>query len=426
MRFIGSIIVILILFSNIFGSEDSPISDPLTAKKVDEGNVSYRHGLKYQLGVGVEQDYNKAFKLFRKAAEDGNVPAQYSVGVMYYSGQGVGQNTDKAVNWYWKAAKNGHAEAQFVMGWMFEAGQGVEKNIGIAVKWYLKAAGQGNAEAQFNLGWLYDTGQGVRKNMSIAVEWYRKAAEQRHGYSQIYLGRMYAKGRGVEKNDFEAFKWFYKAAEQGMIRAQLNIGGMYYAGEKKEQNYAKAANWYRLAAEQGDALAQYNLGGMYANGQGVEHDYIWAYVWLSLSAEQDYRPSMIHLDRLRGAMTKKQIVLAEKELYNERTMGSEDNSDNPSDPRKMDETPKIIYKVDPVFPSVLDHTGVGKKVVVSYIVDEAGMVQYPRIDTSADYILDFAVLDAIKKWRFTPGVHKGKIVKTRMRSVYSVQEKILM
>jgi TonB family protein len=232
---------------------------------------------------------------------------------------------------------------------------------------------------------------------------------------------MYAKGRGVAKDDVEAFRWFYMAAEQGVIRAQLNIGGMYYAGEKREQDYAKAANWYRMAAEQGNALAQYNLGGMYANGQGVEHDYLWAYVWLSFSAEQDYSPSIIQLDRLREAMTAAQIALAEKELSNERAMEAENLGDRPYEPGKMDETPKIVYKVDPVFPSALNRKRVGGKVVVSYIVDEAGMVQYPRIDTSADYVLDFAVLDAIKKWRFTPGIHKGKIVKTRMRSVYSVQ-----
>ena len=130
---------------------------------------------------------------------------------------------------------------------------------------------------------------------------------------------------------------------------------------------------------------------MYANGQGVEQNHIGAYVWLSLSAEQDYRPSIIHLERLKEAMTTAQIALAEKELSNERAMEAENQGDRPYEPWKMDETPKIVYKIDPVFPSVLTRKGIGGKVVVSYIVDEAGMVQYPRIDTSADYVLDFAV-----------------------------------
>ncbi len=232
---------------------------------------------------------------------------------------------------------------------------------------------------------------------------------------------MYAKGRGVEKDDTEAFKWFHMAAEQEVVRAQLNIAGMYYVGEKIEQNFAKAAKWYRRAAEQGNPLAQYNLGGMYANGQGVEKDYIWAYVWLSLSASQGYRPSRIHLDRFKVAMSAEQISWAEEEVSHEKAMAEENKGDHPLDSEKMDETPQIIYQVDPVFPPTLQGRGVGGRVVIMYIVDEAGMVQYPRIDTSADYVLDFAVLDAVKKWRFTPGVHKGKIVKTRMRSVYSVQ-----
>ncbi len=40
-------------------------------------------------GVGVRQDYNEAFNWFEKAAEQGDVNAQFNLGIMYYKGYGV-------------------------------------------------------------------------------------------------------------------------------------------------------------------------------------------------------------------------------------------------------------------------------------------------------------------------------------------------
>ena len=77
-----------------------------------------------------------------------------------------------------RAAELGDVKAQFNLGWVYGNGQGVAKDEAEAVKWYRKAAEQGDAKAQFNLGLMYANGQGVAKDDSEATKWFRKAAEQ--------------------------------------------------------------------------------------------------------------------------------------------------------------------------------------------------------------------------------------------------------
>ena len=55
----------------------------------------------------------KAVKWYRRAAEQGNVDAQYSLGDMYARGDGVPEDDAEAVKWFRLAAEQDHADAQF-------------------------------------------------------------------------------------------------------------------------------------------------------------------------------------------------------------------------------------------------------------------------------------------------------------------------
>lgn len=59
-----------------------------------------------------KEDYEKAVELYRKAAEQGNIDAQYILGDCYENGYGVEENENEAVKWYRKAAEQGHGEAK--------------------------------------------------------------------------------------------------------------------------------------------------------------------------------------------------------------------------------------------------------------------------------------------------------------------------
>ena len=196
---------------------------------------------------------------YYKAANQGDVTAQYNLGVCYHNGNGVAKDYAKAVYWYSKAANQGHASAQCNLGFCYKNGEGVTKNYAKAVYWYSKAANQGDASAQCNLGFCYDNGNGVTKNYAKAVYWYSKAANQGDASAQCNLGFCYDNGNGVTKNYAKAVYWYSKAANQGDALAQYNLGLCYENGSGVTKNYAKAVYWYRKAAAQGHAKAKQYL-----------------------------------------------------------------------------------------------------------------------------------------------------------------------
>ena len=134
--------------------------------------------------------YPEAVECYRKAAEQGNVSAQYNLGLMYKNGFGVAKDYGEAVRWYRKAAEQGHAAAQNSLGYMYQYGYGVKKDYGEAVRWYCKAAGQGNAAAQNNMGLMYKNGFGVKKDLAQARYWYQKAADQGVEDAKMALARL--------------------------------------------------------------------------------------------------------------------------------------------------------------------------------------------------------------------------------------------
>lgn len=114
------------------------------------------------------QNYNQAFSIFKRLAEQGNASAQYNLGVMYEKGLGVKQDDAQAVWWYQKSAEQGYADAQFNLGNMYYNGQGIRQSHANAMTWWKKAYTQGHAKATYNIGILYDNGDGVHQNKSTA------------------------------------------------------------------------------------------------------------------------------------------------------------------------------------------------------------------------------------------------------------------
>lgn len=81
----------------------------LIKQRAEQGDVDAQlHlGMKYELGIGVRQDYAEAAKWTRKAAEQGHAAAQSALGMMYLLGLGVRQDYAEAKEWYGKSCDNG-------------------------------------------------------------------------------------------------------------------------------------------------------------------------------------------------------------------------------------------------------------------------------------------------------------------------------
>ena len=123
----------------------------------------------------INGQYEQAFPVCSKAAEQGDADSQFFLGGMYYFGRGVQQDYAEAVKWYRKAAEQGDAAAQFCLGGMYAQGKGVKQDYAETVKWLRKAAGQGDADSQFCLGDMYARGEGVMQSGAAAADWFYKA-----------------------------------------------------------------------------------------------------------------------------------------------------------------------------------------------------------------------------------------------------------
>lgn len=89
----------------------------------------------YEQGQGVPQDYAQAAIWYRKAAEQGDVDAQFSFGEMYYYGYGVPQDYAEAAIWFCKAAEQENTVAQAILGLLYATGQGVPNDYAEAYFW---------------------------------------------------------------------------------------------------------------------------------------------------------------------------------------------------------------------------------------------------------------------------------------------------
>ena len=59
----------------------------------------------YQNGIGVVQNYEKAFEWHLKAAEQGMLGSQVNAGIMYENSIGTQKDIKKAIEWYTIAAE---------------------------------------------------------------------------------------------------------------------------------------------------------------------------------------------------------------------------------------------------------------------------------------------------------------------------------
>ncbi|MCP5517693.1 MAG: energy transducer TonB [Verrucomicrobiales bacterium] len=85
------------------------------------------------------------------------------------------------------------------------------------------------------------------------------------------------------------------------------------------------------------------------------------------------------------------------------------------DVAELEKRPELIAAVSPVYPAALRKAGVEGSVSVVFVLDEAGHVEDPRVERSSRTEFEKPALDALRKWRFRPGMKDGQPVRTFMR-----------
>ena len=239
----------------------------------------------YVNGMSKRMSPKAITKRDREVADNGYALAANNLGTRYAEGAGVEKDPVEAAKWFLKAAEQGELRAQFNLGMLYSSNEDI-KDSAKAAEWYRKAAESGDAWSQFNLGLMYAHGEGVPQNSAEAIEWYRKAAEQRASHAQCILGQIYSQGQSVPQDLVEAAGWYRKAAELGNTGAQWALALSYARGDGVARDPVEAAKWYLIVAEKRDKYAQYNLAELYRRGDGVEQDRAEAIRWYKRAAYQ--------------------------------------------------------------------------------------------------------------------------------------------
>jgi protein TonB len=85
------------------------------------------------------------------------------------------------------------------------------------------------------------------------------------------------------------------------------------------------------------------------------------------------------------------------------------------DVSELQQRPEAVSQVPPAYPPELRKAKIEGSVVVIFVLSDQGRVEDPRIENSSRSEFEKPALDAIKKWRFRPGVKDGQPVRSYVR-----------
>ncbi|RCK78856.1 MAG: hypothetical protein OZSIB_1006 [Candidatus Ozemobacter sibiricus] len=233
-----------------------------------------------------------------KAAEAGDIDAQYQLGLRYLHGEGAPRNLEKAARFLHRVA------VRLVAGAFAETPPGPEDARARAD--LERRAAAGDIPARFQLGARYLSATGPERDYARAAECFKAVIEACDELPWPPFA-----GRGLSPAGDERPGDLARAAEQGDPVAMFEMGNRHFFGAGATRDHEKAARWYRRVAEQlqppwrdrlaaakyralplpelqaraeeGEAEARFQLAQRLFLGQGVPQDRSEAARWYRLA-----------------------------------------------------------------------------------------------------------------------------------------------
>ncbi|GHD05483.1 tetratricopeptide repeat protein [Tianweitania populi] len=182
-------------------------------------------GACYAEGLGVPKDRQHAGDLLRRSAEAGDPVGQRNYAAFHMQGV-TGSDPDYAIaaDYYRRAADQGDAPAQDMLSWMLLEGEIMPADPAEARRWAHEAAESGIASSMTRLGMLYHNALGVDREPHQAVYWWSKGASAGDADAQAMLGAAYHMGAGTERDGITALAWLIRAVSGGSTLAGPFVG----------------------------------------------------------------------------------------------------------------------------------------------------------------------------------------------------------
>ncbi len=145
----------LLLFLSVFftfvinESFSQTIDDSTTKSQI---KLYYERALEYKNGIdGASVNYQKAYNYFLKAAQLGDDQSIYAIAYMHYKGLGCDQDYIKAAKLFADGSAKNRANSLYFLGLCWRNGYGVVKNVDSAKYYLQKSADLGYKLAQIEL-----------------------------------------------------------------------------------------------------------------------------------------------------------------------------------------------------------------------------------------------------------------------------------
>ena len=165
-------------------------------------------------GLGIKQDYKKAFDYFKQAEAKGYT-AEISLGLCYLDGYAVPKDIDKAINYFKKC---NFIDSLVYLGRAYYNKEEYAKALS-----YFKQASKSNIKVADGLiGMCYYYGKGVNKNFSEAFTMLKKSVDSGATDPQILhlLSNCYRNGYGVAVNLTKADELLQRAMDKDAALAR--------------------------------------------------------------------------------------------------------------------------------------------------------------------------------------------------------------
>ena len=162
--------------------------------------------------LGIDRPENDAFQWFEKAAKKGDAEAQTYLGDFYYGEFGdLFEDEKKAYKWYKKAADQNFPHGIYLLSQCYLLGDGVAEDESKYISLLKKAADAGCANAHYDLAMEYNDGKHLPKDMAKYFHYFTLAADAGILNAMTTMGKAYYSGDGVSIDYNRAFKYLTNA-----------------------------------------------------------------------------------------------------------------------------------------------------------------------------------------------------------------------
>lgn len=234
------------------------------------GAAAFVAGMAYYVGQGVDFDPIRAYELFNRSEEYGNLDGACQKALCMIRGSGRSHEPAEGLELLISTANKGNIRAALKYAKMLETGSGVPKNPAKALTIYQQLAEKKVPVATYETGRCYLDGIGTTKDGALAFSWFTVSQALGCVEGDFGLARCMLAGI-IEESSKKGLEQMISAAEKGCTDAMYMLAQLYGKdGKVVKKNIPLSIEYYRKAADLGKPVAELRMSQMFETGEGVQ------------------------------------------------------------------------------------------------------------------------------------------------------------